>query len=126
MPTITKQSNLPTYITKDDSTICELMHPQQQDNSNQSLAQASVAVNKETQLHYHRISEELYYIQQGTGLMTINHEQFTVEAGDTICIHPEQHHKIKNTGNCKLVFLCCCSPAYNHDDTYLLTDYNEA
>jgi len=121
MPTISKQDELDTYITKDNSSICELMHPQQQGNKNQSLAQATVPINTETQLHYHALTEELYYIQQGRGLMTINDEQFDVEVGDTICIQPKNSHKIKNTGSSDLVFLCCCSPAYSHDDTYLVT-----
>lgn len=121
MPTITKQNELPTYITKDNSSICELMHPLQHGNAKQSLAQASVPVNTETQLHYHATSEELYYIQQGTGLMTLNKKQFKVEVGDTICIPPEQQHKIKNTGSIELIFLCCCSPAYADADTFLLT-----
>jgi len=119
MSTITRQKQLPTYITKDGSSICELMHPAQHKNKNQSLAQAIVPVNTETQLHYHKLTEELYYIQQGTGLMTLNDKQFNVEAGDTVCIPPNQKHKIKNTGKTGLEFLCCCSPAYSHDDTYL-------
>ena len=121
MPVITKKNNLETYITKDNSSICELMHPSQHGNLKQSLAQATVPVNTQTQLHYHALTEELYYIQQGKGLMTINNEQFKVEPGDTICIPPEHHHMIKNTGKSELVFLCCCSPAYLHDDTFLVS-----
>jgi len=120
MTPITKQSNLPTYITKDKSSICELMHPDQHGNNNQSLAQARVPINTETQLHYHVATEELYYIQQGTGLMTLNNEQFQVTPGDTIQIPPNTPHKILNNGKDELVFLCCCSPAYSHDDTFLI------
>jgi len=119
MSTITRQKQLATYITKDGSSICELMHPTQHENKNQSLAQAIVPVNTETQLHHHKLTEELYYIQQGTGLMTLNDKQFNVEAGDTVCIPPQHKHKIKNTGQTELEFLCCCSPAYSHEDTYL-------
>lgn len=124
MPIFTKQSELTSYTTKDNSTICELMHPLQHGNTNQSLAQASVPPGTQTQLHYHALSEELYYIQQGTGLMTLNKKQFKVEAGDTICIPPNHQHMIKNTAAVELVFLCCCSPAYSHDDTYLVIDEN--
>lgn len=121
MPIITKQKELENYITKDNSTICELMHPQQQHNKNQSLAQAIVTPESETQLHYHEKTEELYYIQQGVGLMTIADDHFPVESGDTICIPPHNAHKIKNTGDKDLVFLCCCSPAYSHDDTFIVS-----
>lgn len=120
MPNLTKINNLATYITKDNSSICELMHPAEHNNSNQSLAQATVPINTETQLHYHACTEELYHITQGSGLMTIADDQFPVETGDTICIPPNSNHKIKNTGTVELVFLCCCSPAYSHDDTFLI------
>jgi len=122
MSIISKQKKLKTYITKDNSSICELMHPAQQGNSKQSLAQAIVAPHSETQLHYHKQTEELYHIQQGTGLMTLDGKQFPVEVGDTLCIPPNSKHKIKNTGQTDLVFLCCCSPAYSHDDTFIVTE----
>ena len=120
MPIITKLKELQNYITKDNSIIYELMHPRQQHNNNQSLAQAIITPGLETQLHYHAKTEELYHIQNGSGLMTIDENHFSVEKGDTICIPPHSKHKIKNTGQSDLVFLCCCSPAYSHDDTFLV------
>ena len=32
---------------------------------------------------------------------------------------PGAEHKLFNTGDEPLVLLCCCSPAYSHDDTVL-------
>jgi len=122
MPNITKISKLKSYLTKDNSSICELMHPAQHHNANQSLAQATVPINTETQLHYHAKTEELYHIQQGCGLMTLGEEHFPVAVGDTVSIPPNSKHKIKNTGDIDLVFLCCCSPAYSHADTFLMSD----
>ncbi len=122
MPAITKLKELQPYITKDNSSIFELMHPEQHSNSKQSLAQAIVSPGLETQLHYHAATEELYHILQGNGLMTIDEETFTVESGDTLCIPPNSPHKIKNTGDIDLVFLCCCSPAYSHTDTFIVSD----
>ena len=122
MPIITDIKKLETYITKDHSSICELMHPSQHGNTKQSLAQAIVASHSETQLHYHAVTEELYHITQGSGLMTIDDDQFPVTIGDTVCIPPKSHHKIKNTDSVDLVFLCCCSPAYSHDDTFIINE----
>ncbi len=122
MPSFTKLKNLQHYITRDNSSICELMHPEQHGNSKQSLAQAIVSPGQETHLHYHATTEELYHILQGNGLMTIGEEAFTVESGDTLCIPPNSQHKIKNTGDTDLVFLCCCSPAYSHADTFIVSD----
>lgn len=122
MSNITNIKNLKTYTTKDNSSICELMHPSLHHNAKQSLAQATVPPHTETQLHYHSLTEELYHIIQGAGLMTLADKEFPVEVGDTICIAPQSQHKIKNTTDIDLVFLCCCSPAYSHDDTFLIPD----
>jgi mannose-6-phosphate isomerase-like protein (cupin superfamily) len=110
----------PSYTTKDGSLIRELMHPAQHGNKNQSLAEAIVKPGQVTALHRHRVSEELYYITQGEGLMTLGDSEFPVHVTDTVCIPPNTAHRIRNTGQTDLHILCCCSPAYAHDDTELL------
>lgn len=113
-------STVPPYITKDGSEIRELMHPSVQGNKRQSLAEATVPVGGKTLLHKHTITEELYHITRGRGLMTLGDESFEVSIGETVCIPPGTAHCIENLGKEPLVLLCCCSPAYAHDDTELL------
>jgi len=96
------------------------MHPQNQGNHSQSLAEATVGVGCETLLHRHHATEELYYIVQGQGEMSLDRKTFPVAVGDTVCILPGVAHKICNTGEEALRILCCCSPAYRHIDTELL------
>ena len=84
------------YRTKDGSTIRELMHPAQHSNRNQSLAEATVPPGVKTELHLHRISEEIYYIVAGSGEMTLGDETFAVAVGDTIYIAPNTPHRIFN------------------------------
>lgn len=116
----TRYQDIKAFITKDGSIIRELLHPDQQGNQNQSLAEATVPVNSKTHLHKHHETEELYHITQGKGLMTLNQANFEVVAGDTVCITPGTAHCIENIGREDLKILCCCSPAYQHDDTELL------
>ena len=108
------------YITKDGSVIRELMHPAVHGNRQQSLAEASIPAKQRTILHRHRVTEELYHITSGEGLMRLGEEEFVVRAGDTICIPPGTPHCISTLGDTALVLLCCCSPAYDHADTELL------
>ena len=122
MSTQTHYSQIDAYTTKDGSEIRELMHPTQHGNSNQSLAEALVFSGQKTALHVHHKSEELYHITQGQGLMTLGDKTFTVSKGDTICIQPGTAHCIENSGSGTLHILCCCSPAYAHEDTQLLED----
>jgi len=118
---VVKYDEVDAYVTKDQSEIRELMHPAQHAASNQSLAEAIIPVGLTTKRHYHQKSEELYHITSGEGLMRLGDDQFSVIVGDTICISPGTEHCIANTGDQELVILCCCSPAYSHEDT-VLTD----
>ena len=120
MKNLSHYTEIKEYITKDGSCIRELMHPSQHNIKNQSLAEAIVPINTETQLHKHLLSEEIYHITQGEGWMTLGDEMFSVSQGDTVCIPPNTAHKIKNTGAMTLKIICSCSPAYSHDDTILI------
>lgn len=117
----THYRNIEPFVTQDGSVIKELMHPAQSSIAEkQSLAEAVVAPGQSTKLHRHLLSEELYHITGGQGVMTLATEMFEVAVGDTVCISPGTPHRIKNTGDADLKILCCCAPAYAHDDTELL------
>ncbi len=110
---------MPPFITKDGSEIRELLAHRNSAIRNQSLAEARLAAGGATQEHYHRQTEEIYYITHGTGRIRIDGETHDVAAGDAIAILPGQRHKLWNTGNGPLRLLCCCAPAYEHDDTII-------
>ena len=116
----THYDQIDSYITKDGSIIRELMHPDSHNNNNQSLAEATVPPETTTALHLHKTSEEIYFITQGEGVMSLNEDSFSVSIGDTICIPANTSHQISNTGKKDLVFICACSPAYSHQDTVLI------
>ncbi|AKH21459.1 cupin domain-containing protein [Sedimenticola thiotaurini] len=117
---ITAKKSLAPYRTKDGSLIRELLHPDHQAVKNQSLAEATVPPGVTTHLHRHLQSEEIYHITQGEGVMRLGNEEFPVEAGDSILIPPGTAHAIRNRGTDDLLILCCCAPAYRHEDTELL------
>jgi mannose-6-phosphate isomerase-like protein (cupin superfamily) len=119
MPIMSSCDDVESYITKDGSIIRELMHPQVHGNSSQSLAEARLAPGSSTLLHRHNVTEEIYHILEGMGVLTLGDELIEVKAGDSVCISPETRHNITNTGENELRILCCCSPAYSHEDTVL-------
>lgn len=108
------------FTTKDGSEIRELLAHRNSCIRNQSLAEARVPPGASTTPHYHRLTEEIYYILEGHGRMTIADEIRDVAPGDAIAIPPGAVHTILNTGATVLKFLCCCAPAYEHDDTVLM------
>jgi len=106
-----------SFVTKDGSIIKEVFSPLNSFLNNQSLAEATLLPGKATKEHYHCKSEEIYYVLQGKGKIKIEEEIREVKPKDGIVILPGKKHKIWNTGERKLIFLCCCSPAYSHEDT---------
>lgn len=107
------------FTTKDGSEIRELLAHRNSAIVNQSLAEARLPPGKATTPHHHPKTEEIYYILEGTGAMTIGRETRTVGPGDAIAIPPGQSHTISNPGPVTLKFLCCCAPGYEHADTVL-------
>ncbi len=116
----TRYADIPAYITKDGSEIRELLHPDHHGARNQSLAEAIVPVGTRTLLHQHHRTEEIYHVTAGQGRMVLDQETFEVFAGDSVLILPGSPHCIEALGDAPLHILCCCSPAYSHEDTELL------
>ena len=108
-----------SFTTKDGSEIRELLAHRNSAIRNQSLAEARLPAGGATQEHYHVRTEEIYYITHGAGQIRIDGETRDVKVGDAIAIRPGQKHKLWNTGIETLRLLCCCAPAYEHDDTVM-------
>jgi len=117
---VVNRNKVEPFVTKDTSEIREILAPGNSLLKNQSLAEATVAPGRNTEEHSHFRAEEIYYILEGRGRMKVEDEIRDVGVGDGIAILPGQKHKIWNTGTSALVFLCCCSPAYIHEDTMLV------
>lgn len=104
------------FITKDGSQIRSILDRSNAPVANQSLAEATVPAGGCTERHYHKCSEEFYFLLEGEGLMEIDGETRPVGPGDAILIPPGAWHQI--TAKSPLRFLCCCAPPYAHEDTY--------
>jgi mannose-6-phosphate isomerase-like protein (cupin superfamily) len=120
---LSKLDDLEPFTTLDGSTIREIAGPSWTPARNQSLAEATVPVGGRTIAHYHRQAEELYFFTAGSGRMTLGDEEREVAAGDCVVIPPGEVHELVNTGDGPLVLLCCCAPAYSHEDTVLVEDH---
>ena len=103
-----------------DSRFIGLTGTRDEINRAQSLVEAVVPAGARTRLHRHRETEELYHVTAGEGVLTLGSERLKVSPGDTALIPPGTPHCIEATGAEALRILCCCSPAYRHEDTEIL------
>lgn len=104
------------FTTKDRSTIRSILDRTNAPVENQSLAEASLPAGCTTDRHYHKQSEEIYFLLEGTALMELDGATREVGPGDAILIPPGAWHQI--SAHTDIRFLCCCAPPYSHDDTY--------
>jgi mannose-6-phosphate isomerase-like protein (cupin superfamily) len=114
---------VPSFTTKDGSEIRELLAHRNSCIERQSLAEARLPAGASTTPHYHPQTEEIYYILSGAGRMQIEDELRDVGLGDAIAIPPGMRHQITCTSADTLTFLCCCAPAYEHEDTVLVDNW---
>ena len=77
-----------------------------------SLAEEVLPVGAAVGRHHHLLTEEIYYILQGTGQMTVGDEVREVEAGDAIFIPRGNTHTLENTGHTPMTILLVCGPAH--------------
>jgi mannose-6-phosphate isomerase-like protein (cupin superfamily) len=106
------------FTTKDGSTIRELLGlPTSALVRNQSLAEATLKPGQATERHYHRASEEIYFLLDGGGLMEVDGDEREVGPGDAVLIPPGAWHTLR-AGADGARLLCMCAPPYTHDDTY--------
>ena len=106
------------FTTKDGSTIRELLGlPTSPLVQNQSLAEATLDPGQATERHYHRESEEIYFLLEGGGSMEMEGDVRDVAVGDAILIPPGARHRLR-AGPEGARLLCCCAPPYRHEDTF--------
>ncbi|MBI5398638.1 cupin domain-containing protein [Candidatus Woesearchaeota archaeon] len=67
--------------------------------------------------HYHRISEEIYYVSSGIGRIRVGDENFDVKKGSVVYVPKDKVHALENRSESEeLKVLCLTSPAYTEGD----------
>lgn len=69
---------------------------------------------KSTSGHSHSGQEEVYIFRSGKGEMEINDNRFSVREGDIIFIEDGDFHKVHNTSNSVLEFICVFDGVRSH------------
>jgi len=84
------------------------------DNSRSRLMDFRIsryAPNAYVQEHVHKIQEQVYYVLEGEGLLTLNEAKHLMRPHDYVYVPPGVHHSFTNTGTAGLVFLVVTTPA---------------
>ena len=87
-----------------------------------SFAHVLVPPGKLSPQHYHRISEESYYILKGRAHMVVDANEFILEPGQACLIKTGEVHQVFNRAAEDLEFLVVCAPPWTPDDSFAVDD----
>ena len=83
-----------------------------------SFVHVVIPYGKSSMKHYHKISEETYYILKDRGRLVVNGKEYILKPKDSCLIDIEEVHQIFNDGEEDLEFLTVSAPAWTQDDSY--------
>lgn len=69
------------------------------------------APNAYVEEHTHKVQEQIYYVLEGEGMLTLDDESRLMRPHDYIYLPPGARHSFTNTGLAGLVFLVVTTPA---------------
>jgi mannose-6-phosphate isomerase-like protein (cupin superfamily) len=92
-----------TYLLKDNKTLKNLV-----------VSSTELKPTKATRGHSHAGQEEVYYIVSGTGEMQVGDARFKIQGGDVVLIPDGEFHRVFNTSNSPLYFVCVFDGKRNH------------
>ncbi len=87
-----------------------------------SVVHVVIPAGKSSHAHYHKASEETYYILKGIALMKVDAKVFRLQPGQACLIKPFETHQIFNEGKDDLEFLTVSAPAWTPDDSYFINE----
>jgi quercetin dioxygenase-like cupin family protein len=61
--------------------------------------------------HVHKVQEQIYYVLEGEGILTLNSAEYLMRPHDYVYVPPGVRHSFTNTGLSGLVFLVVTTPA---------------
>jgi mannose-6-phosphate isomerase-like protein (cupin superfamily) len=91
------------YIVKDNKTLKNLV-----------VSSTTLHPGKSTSGHSHAGQEEVYQFVHGSGMMEIDNDKFVVNPGDVVLIADGAFHRVHNTGDTDLYFVCVFDGIRNH------------
>ena len=67
--------------------------------------------------HVHKVQEQVYYVLEGEGILTLDDARHLMRPHDYVHVPPGIRHSFTNTGTAGLVFLVITTPASDDEET---------
>lgn len=87
------------------------MSPKSHGVRNMSVGMTLLPLGSSSNLHVHKLEEEIWYVVNGRGTAIVGGEEMPIEADVTIYIPPGQEHQLVNKADETLKVLWIFSPS---------------
>ena len=111
---IIQKDTVPRY-KRDNITSALLVSSLTTDAKNLAISLVEMEPGSIQQIHSHE-PEQMYYILEGSGEMTVGKDTSEVQKGDCIFIDSNSLHGLKNTGKVVLKYLSAASPSFTVEE----------
>src|SRR5438309_10729853 len=108
---VLKKETAPRYVRPEGITSYLLASPRTSSADHLTTTLAVIQPGGEQRIHSHR-PEQVYFILEGRGLMTVGRETQRVGPGDCIFIPSGHPHGLKNDGDVTLRYFSAAASAY--------------
>jgi mannose-6-phosphate isomerase-like protein (cupin superfamily) len=98
----------------------ELINPRNSNIKNYDISVLEVDPGNSGRYHFHKLGEEVFYILDGKGKVTIADQDYSIQKGDCISVDRGQPHCLKNDSDQMLVVLLINSPPLSDEDHFLI------
>src|SRR4030042_1592913 len=95
-PFIAKEEGKP-FIARDGALIYELFRRSRFKIKNFSIATGFLKPSQKAIPHYHKISEEIYYVLSGRGKVRVGGHIGKIKQGNAVYVPPKTIHALENT-----------------------------
>jgi mannose-6-phosphate isomerase-like protein (cupin superfamily) len=68
-----------------------------------NFSQAKIPPNESVSSHQHQDMYEIFFVNSGEGVITINSQEYHLTRDTCIVIEPKEEHSLKNTGDSDLI-----------------------
>jgi mannose-6-phosphate isomerase-like protein (cupin superfamily) len=104
------------FTARDGAKIYELDSAKDRKRRGVGFAAGFLEPNKKAVKHYHKVSDEIYYVVSGNGTIQLDKEEMDVKKGSLIYVPKGTLHGLNNPEDRDLKILCVSFPEYKEED----------
>jgi mannose-6-phosphate isomerase-like protein (cupin superfamily) len=108
------------FSAKDGAVVYELDSNQERTENGVAFAHGTLSPKRQALKHFHKISDEVYYVISGRGNVSLGNSVYPVSKGSVVFVPSSTVHGLENTDDEDLEVLCLSTPPYQNDDFLLV------